>query len=124
MLTLMVKTVEQTFAVCSVLMRSAPGFTSPRSNDWDRVSESVHKSHSAGTLRTVECLYSSAVFALIAGQEVREWSGGWVGGGDYKITGARRGQLFANTYILSHNENEIGKTRKLIWGTERVKPSQ
>lgn len=76
MLTLMVKTGEQTFAVCSVLMRSAPGFTSPRSNDWDRVSESVHKSHSAGTLRTVECLYSSAVFALIAWQEVREWSGG------------------------------------------------
>lgn len=115
----MVKTGEQTFAVCSVLMRSAPGFTSPRSNDWDRVSESVHKSHSAGTLRTVECLYSSAVFALIARQEVREWSGG-----GYKITGARRGQLFANTYILSHNENEIGKTRKLIWRTERVKPSQ
>lgn len=80
MLTLMVKTVEQTFAVCSVLMRSAPGFTSPRSNDWDRVSESVHKSHSAGTLRTVECLYLSAVFAQIAGQEVREWSGGWAGG--------------------------------------------
>lgn len=77
----MVKTGEQTFGVGWVLMRSAAGFSSPRSDDWDRVSKSAHKSHSAGTLRTVKCLYLSAVFTLIAGQEVREWSG--VGGGGY-----------------------------------------